>query len=257
MGRILRRSSDLKKSGRQLISCRELTAPLHFFMRGRRTPLGGQCFGYRSIFKRNISRLVAVGIKAINIQLDSGSSLFSVGSWLSPIATHARKVDVSISREALSEIAIHNEQKDWRKYLLFDKEAITDLSRVAPEGNIVVHPEMHASAAVRHVLGSMLRPIQADEIFAERVDIKKIGLYFRPVYAFEYKWETKGKTAVAEFDGLTGIMTTGGITLRKQVEKVITRDLIFDVGAMSANMLIPGAEIAFRIAKAVADSREQ
>jgi hypothetical protein len=153
--------------------------------------------------------------------------------------------------------AIHNEQKDWRKYLLFDKEAITDLSRVAPEGNIVVHPEMHASAAVRHVLGSMLRPIQADEIFAERVDIKKIGLYFRPVYAFEYKWETKGKTAVAEFDGLTGIMTTGGITLRKQVEKVITRDLIFDVGAMSANMLIPGAEIAFRIAKAVADSREQ
>jgi hypothetical protein len=84
-----------------------------------------------------------------------------------------------------------------------------------------------------------------------------VGLYFRPVYAFEYKWETKGKTAVAEFDGLTGTMTTGGITLRQQVEKVITRDLIFDLGAMTASMLIPGGNIAVRMAKAVVESREK
>jgi hypothetical protein len=153
--------------------------------------------------------------------------------------------------------AIRNQQRDWKSYLLFDKEAVVDLAKFAPEGNIVVQPEMHASAAIRQVLGSMLRPIQADEIHAERVDVKKVGLYFRPVYAFEYKWEMKGKTAVAEFDGLTGTMTTGGITLRQQVEKVITRDLIFDLGAMTASMLIPGGNIAIRMAKAVVDSREQ
>jgi hypothetical protein len=153
--------------------------------------------------------------------------------------------------------AIRNQQRDWKNYLLFDKENVADLAKFVPEGNIVVQPEMHASAAVRQVLGSMLRPIQADEIHAENVDIKKIGLYFRPVYAFEYKWETKGKTAVAEFDGLTGAMTTGGITLRQQVEKVITRDLIFDIGAMTAGMLVPGGNIAVRMVKAVANSREQ
>lgn len=156
--------------------------------------------------------------------------------------------------EASNEIifdAIHNQQRDWKNYLRFDKQVVVDLAKLAPEGNIVVQPEMHASAAVRQVLASMLRPIQADEIHAEKVDIKKVGLYFRPVYAFEYKWETKGKTAVAEFDGLTGTMTTGGITLRQQVEKIITRDLIFDVGAMGANALIPGCGIAIRMAKAV------
>ena len=156
--------------------------------------------------------------------------------------------------EASNEIifdAIHNQQRDWKNYLRFDKQVVVDLAKLAPEGNIVVQPEMHASAAVRQVLASMLRPIQADEIHAEKVDIKKVGLYFRPVYAFEYKWETKGKTAVAEFDGLTGTMTTGGITLRQQVEKIVTRDLIFDVGAMGANALIPGCGIAIRMAKAV------
>jgi hypothetical protein len=156
--------------------------------------------------------------------------------------------------EASNEIifdAIHNQQRDWKNYLRFDKQVVVDLAKLAPEGNIVVQPEMHASAAVRQVLASMLRPIQADEIHAEKVDIKKVGLYFRPVYAFEYKWETKGKTAVAEFDGLTGTMTTGGINLRQQVEKIITRDLIFDVSAMGANALIPGCGIAIRMAKAV------
>jgi len=147
--------------------------------------------------------------------------------------------------------ATRGQQRDWKNYLLFDKEVVADLANFAPEGNIVVQPEMHASAIIRQVLGSMLRPIQADKIHAEKIEIKKIGLYFRPVYAFEYKWDAKSKTAIAEFDGLTGSMTAGGTTLRQQVEKVITRDLIFDVGAMGANALLPGSGIAIRMAKAV------
>lgn len=153
--------------------------------------------------------------------------------------------------------AVRSQQRDWKSYLSFDKEDIVDLAKFAPEGCIVVQPEMHASAAVRQVLASMLRPIQADKIHAEEADVHTVALYFRPVYAFEYKWETKGKTAIAEFDGLTGDMTTGGVTLRQQVERVITRDLIFDVGMLSANLLMPGSEIVIRVAKAVVNSREQ
>ena len=151
--------------------------------------------------------------------------------------------------------AIRNKQQDLKKYLLFDKEVVVDLANLAPESNIVVKPEMHASAAIRQVLGSVLKPIQADEIHAEKIEIKKIGLYFRPVYAFEYKWEVKGKTAIAEFDGLTGAMTTGGITLRQQVESVVNRDLIFDVGAMGANMILPGSGIVIRVAKSVVSGK--
>ena len=154
--------------------------------------------------------------------------------------------------EASTEVifdAVRLQEQDWKKYLRLDKESVSDLSKLSIDGSIVVTPEMRASAVVRKVLASLLRPIQADIIHEEKADVNIVDLYFRPVYAFEYKWETKGKTAVAEFDGLTGEMTSGGVTFRQQVEKVITRDLIFDVSAEAANLLIPGGGIAVRVAK--------
>jgi hypothetical protein len=150
--------------------------------------------------------------------------------------------------------AVRGLEQDWKKYLRFEKESVSDLAELSTEGSIVVTPEMRASAAVRQVLASLMRPIQADTIHEEKADVNIVDLYFRPVYAFEYKWEARGKTAVAEFDGLTGEMTSGGVTLRQQVEKVMTRDLLFDMGADAANLLIPGSSIAVRVAKSVVDS---
>jgi hypothetical protein len=181
-----------------------------------------------------------------------------------PVATKPRQFVIDgvehCVEEASTEItydAVRSQKRDWANYLRYDKEVVVDLARFAPVGCIVVQPEMHASAAVRQVLASVLRPIQADKIHEEKVDVQTVALYFRPVYAFEYVWNTKGKTAIAEFDGLTGEMTTGGVTLRQQVEKVLTRDLIFDVGMLSANLLVPGSGIAVRVAKAVVNSRDQ
>lgn len=156
--------------------------------------------------------------------------------------------------------ALHGqEKKDWEKYLSDEKEIVSDLSQLSTDGNIVVMPVMRASAVVRQVLTSLLRPIQADTIYEEKADVNIVELYFRPVYAFEYKWEPnnskKGsETAVAEFDGLTGEMTSGGVTLRQQVDNVMTRDFLFDVSAEAANLLIPGGGIAVRATKYMVDS---
>jgi hypothetical protein len=150
--------------------------------------------------------------------------------------------------------AVRGKEQKWEKYLRFGKETVIDIDKLSSDGCIVVMPEMRASAAVRQVLASMLRPIQADTIHEEKANIHIVDLYFRPVYAFEYKWESKGKTTVAEFDGLTGVMTSGGVTLRQQFEKMITRDLIFDVGADAANLLLPGSSIALKVAKSMVSS---
>ena len=146
---------------------------------------------------------------------------------------------------------MRRQEQDWKKYLPLDKESVSDLSNLSVDGSRVVAPEMRASAVVHQVFSSLLRPIQADIIHEEKVDVNIVDLYFRPVYAFEYTWETKGKTktTVAEFDGVTGEMTSGGVTLRQQVEKMMNRDLLFDVSAEAANLLIPGSGIAVRVAK--------
>ena len=152
--------------------------------------------------------------------------------------------------EASADIVIDamrgQEQKEqkWKKYLRLDKELVSDLSELSIDGNIIVMPEMRASAVVRQVFASLLRPIQADIIHEEKADFSIVELYFRPVYAFEYRWEKAGKTVVAEFDGLTGEISSGGVTLRQQVNNMISRELLFDISAEVANMLIPGGGIA-------------
>jgi hypothetical protein len=151
--------------------------------------------------------------------------------------------------------AVSGQEQDWKSYLRFGKEVIPDLSKFAPEESIIVPPEVRASAVVRQVLGSMLRPIQADTVHEERVDVQTVDLYFRPLYAFEYRWGSKDKTAVAEFDGLTGEMSTGGVTLRQQVKSVLTPELLFDVGMDAVDLLVPGGGIAIKLAKAMVGRR--
>jgi len=151
--------------------------------------------------------------------------------------------------------AIAGQERDWKNYLRFGKEPVPDLGQFAPEGSIVVPAEMRASAVVRQVLGSIMRPIQADTIREERVDIQAVDLYFKPVYAFEYRWEPKDKTAVAEFDGLTGEMRTGGVTFRQQVKSVLTPELLLDVGIDAVDLLVPGGGIAIKLVRAVVDPR--
>jgi len=153
--------------------------------------------------------------------------------------------------------AVSGDERDWKSYLRFGKETIPDLSQFASEESIIVPPEVRASAVVRQVLGSMMRPIQADAVHEERVDVQTVDLYFRPVYAFEYRWEPKDKTSVAEFDGLTGEMSTGGVTLRQQVTSVLTPELLFDVGMDAVDLLVPGGGIAIKLAKAMVNRRER
>ena len=53
---------------------------------------------------------------------------------------------------------------------------------------------------VRDVLASSIERIVADRVLEEKLSIHHIDLYYRPVYAFRYRWQ--GKEAVVEFDGV-------------------------------------------------------
>jgi hypothetical protein len=152
--------------------------------------------------------------------------------------------------------AVDGSPREWSSYLEFPAEPI-DIESFAPADSIIVPSQVRASSMVRQVLSEMLRPVQADVVFEEVVSIENIDLYYRPIYAFEYYWKSKDKRTVVEFDGLTGEMRREGTALRKQLSQVLTRDVLFDVGADMVGMLIPGGSIAVKVAKAVADSQQK
>ncbi len=146
---------------------------------------------------------------------------------------------------------------DLLKYANTAKTEIADINTFAPEGILVVPPQVKANAVVRQVTAEVVQPVlSAQAIHEERVDIETIDLNFRPIYAFEYEWATRGKRVVIEFDPITGEMRSGGKKLRDQIKGFLTRDLLFDVTADAFGTIVPGGSIAVKLIKAVVDRKK-
>jgi hypothetical protein len=149
------------------------------------------------------------------------------------------------------------QKEDLSRFQSFTKSAITDIAEFAPDGMLVIPPQMRATAIIRQVLGEVIQPVtKAQIIHEERVDIETIELNFRPVYALEYEWSSKGKRVIVEFDALLGDMRSGGKKWSDQIKGIITRDLFFDVTADAVGMLVPGGSIAVKLVKAVVDRKK-
>jgi hypothetical protein len=142
---------------------------------------------------------------------------------------------------------------DLSKYQTYAKTEIAELEQFSPEGVLVVPPQAHASTVVRTVLAEVIKPVQAQIIHEERVNVEALDINFRPIYALEYNWVTKNKRAILEFDALTGEIRSGGRKMSGQLKGMITRDLIFDVTADAAGLLVPGGSIAVKLVKAAMD----
>lgn len=144
---------------------------------------------------------------------------------------------------------------DFSRYLSAPNLEILNLETFAPENVLVVPPQARATAVVRQVMAEVVQPVQAQMILEERVDVKGIDLYFRPVYAFEYEWAAKNKKVVVEYDAITGDMHAGGKWLGDQIRGMLTRDLLFDVTADAVGMIVPGGSIAVKLVKAMTDRK--
>ena len=153
--------------------------------------------------------------------------------------------------------ALSGERSDMSKFLSFAKTLIVDIEQFAPEGVLVVPPQVNANAIVRQVLTEVIKPVQnAQVIHEERVNVEALELNFRPMYAFEYEWAAKGKRMVIEFDPLTAEINSGGKKLSEQVKNLkgmLTRDLLFDVTADAVGIVVPGGSIAVKLVKAAMD----
>jgi hypothetical protein len=131
-------------------------------------------------------------------------------------------------------------------------EEISDPATLTADDTIVVPPEHRASFVVRQLLSEMLKPVQADRILEESLTLETIDLCYRPIWAFEFHWQSKDKRAVVEIDALTGAIRQGG-SLLPQLSRMVTRDALFDIGADTIGLLVPGGSIAVKVARAALD----
>lgn len=145
---------------------------------------------------------------------------------------------------------------DMSKYNTFPKSEVIEFNNFAPEDVLVVPPKALASTVVRTILSKVIKPVEAQVIHEERIDIEKLEINFRPIYAMEYNWIPKNKFVVLEFDALTGEILGQGQKLGSQVKQILTPDLLFDVTSVAAGALVPGGGIAVKLIKVAYDQKK-
>ncbi len=131
---------------------------------------------------------------------------------------------------------------------------VADPTTLSADGTVAVPPEHHASFVVRKLLSEMLKPVQADSVQEESLVLEKTDLYYRPVYAFEFHWVPKDKRGVLEIDGITGQMRQAQ-NLTTSLKGMVSRETLFDLGVDTAGLLIPGGNIAIKVARAAIDQQ--
>ena len=132
------------------------------------------------------------------------------------------------------------------------RHEVNDPATLASDATIVVPPEHRASFVVRQLLAEMLKPVQADRVIEESLTLETIDLCYRPIWAFEFHWQSKDKRGVIEIDAATGLIRHGG-SLLPQFSKMVSREALFDIGADTIGLLVPGGSIAVKVARAAID----
>jgi len=130
---------------------------------------------------------------------------------------------------------------------------IQDPATLGADETLVVAPEQRASAIVRQLLAKVMRPLQADIVLEESLAVEALDLYYRPVWAFEYQHAAKGKKGVVEVDALTGDTRTATDLKMSTLTRKMSKDALFDIGADTVGLIVPGGGIAMKLARLAVD----
>jgi hypothetical protein len=199
--------------------------------------------------RRHVYRVeVPAGVQAVTVAGQEYPA--TAGGRGAAIEIEATNFSVDEERRELLLDAVHGEESnDLRKYLSHEKVQVDDLAALESDGATVSQPAVLASFVVRKLATSMMKTFQADSIREEKIDVEDLVLYYRPVYAVEYFWKAKDKRQVLEFDGLTGDARAEPTQVKRQVRKVLDNDALFDIGADTIGMLVPGSNIAIKVTR--------
>jgi len=138
---------------------------------------------------------------------------------------------------------------DLAAYVSYPSTAtgLEGLGAMAAEGAIVIPPQVASTGIVREVVNGLVRRVVADEVVEEVLEIERLDLYYRPIYAFRYRWISKDREGTLEHDALTGQFRTEGKTFEDYAEQTIEPELVAPVDAETVQQLVPDGRLAVKV----------
>ena len=133
------------------------------------------------------------------------------------------------------------------KYKFQETEQLESRELVRPLVSLVAAQQMAGATLTGEA-------VNAFEISSDNIEFERTYMYLRPVFAFEFRWSSADKVGVIEVDGLTGEVIENGRWFKDKIHKIVTRDMLVDLGAEVAGSLIPGGGVAVKLIGKMTDS---
>lgn len=152
------------------------------------------------------------------------------------------------SKEVLQSAA-HEHEKNLERYLGAKRRTIKNISQIEDKDTVVEPIEIRASFLVNQLIKDLIKPIQADKIIKEVVEITRLALLLRPVHVFEFSEEGTNQRKTIEVDAVTGVWKRGEPILTSETKRRLLSEGVFEVGAELAATVIPGAAVAATLGK--------
>lgn len=147
-------------------------------------------------------------------------------------------------------------ERELRRYLELASRSIKETEELMGQNKVVVPAKLKAAYLIRDFVKELIKPVHADKILNETIEIKKAVLYFRPIHAFEFTNKKSNKTGVIEVDALTGDFAKGKV-YKTSLKELIPEGALFDIGSELASMVIPGAGFGAVVGKAIKERRDR
>jgi HEAT repeat protein len=201
------------------------------------------------------ARVDFVREKSIPLDLDKNVNEIKVGDQY--FKANNGKAFVSVEERCVTRKnnnlfinAVTGEKKDFSDLNDNSFSRISTIEEISQGEFLVVPAKIKASILVRDMIFETMKPLKAIEIIAQSLKIEKLNLCFRPVYVYEYIWEAKNTTVAFEIDGITGKINEGRVLNPEISKDLVSEASLFDIGADAIGLVVPGGEIAAKIARA-------
>jgi hypothetical protein len=193
--------------------------------------------------------------RQFKIELDSQVNEIKIGDQYFK-ASDGRvclNIDEKCSIERSEQIfidAVSGNKTDFQELMQRRSRKLASIAELEHKDFAIIPARVKASIPVRNMILEIMQPLKAIEIISQNLEIEKLNLCFRPVYVFAYSWKERNQSVAFSIDGITGKICEETSVPNNDGSRISEANL-FDIGADAIGLVVPGGDIAARIAMAL------